>query len=170
MHHQVLLVLSLLFAIGLLHVVSSKLRVSFPILLVLGGLAISLLPGLPEVRLDPELVFLVFLPPLLYEAAWYTSWHDFWRLRRPILIQAFGLVFFTSSVVAWVAHLAGFPWALGFLLGGIVSPPDAVAATSVLKGLPVQEARARDPRRREPDQRRVLADRVSLRAGGGPHR
>ncbi|MET0287884.1 MAG: Na+/H+ antiporter [Polyangiales bacterium] len=140
MHHQVLLVLSLLFAIGLLHVLSSKLRVSFPILLVLGGLAISLIPGLPEIRLEPDLVFLVFLPPLLYESAWDTSWHDFWENRRAIFIQAVGLVFFTSCVTALLGRALGFPWAWGFLLGGIISPPDAVAAASVFKGLRVPKS------------------------------
>ena len=90
-------------------------------------------------QLDPDLVFLIFLPPLLYEAAWYTSWKDFWRLRGAISLQAFGLVLFTSTAVALLAHaiIPGFSLALGFLLGGIISPPDAVAATSVLHGLRV---------------------------------
>src|SRR6478609_5856557 len=140
LHENVLLVLSLLFAVALLHMASTKIRVSFPILLVLAGLALSLVPGLPEVRLDPDLVFLIFLPPLLYEAAWFTSWHDFKRFWRPIFLQAFGLVFFTSTAVAFVGRDAGFPWAFGFLLGGIISPPDAVAAASVLKGLTVPKS------------------------------
>ena len=81
---------------------------------------------------------MIFLPPLLYEAAWYTSWTDFWKWRRPISMLAFGLVFFTSLVVAYVSQsmIPGFTLAMGFLLGGIVSPPDAVAAATVLKGLP----------------------------------
>ena len=76
---------------------------------------------------------------MLYEAAWYTSWRDFWRWRRPIGLLAFGLVLFTSAIVAYVAQamIPGFTLALGFLLGGIISPPDAVAATSVLKGIKV---------------------------------
>jgi CPA1 family monovalent cation:H+ antiporter len=112
-------------------------RLSFPILLVLVGLAISLVPGLPRVTLAPDVVFLVFLPPLLYQAAWSTSWREFKRLRNTISLQAVGLVFCTAAVVAWVAHgnIPGFTWALGFLLGGIIAPPDAVAATSVLQGL-----------------------------------
>ena len=95
------------------------------------------MPGLPEVRIAPEVIFLVFLPPLLYEGAWYIAWHDFWRWRRPIVLLAFGLVVFTSGMVAVVAHwlIPGFTLALGFLLGGIISPPDAVAAASVLKGV-----------------------------------
>lgn len=136
-HDNILVVLSLLFAVILLQALSKRLGVSFPILLVLGGLGISLIPGLPVVRMDPDLVLLLILPPLLYEAAWYTSWKDFWHLRIAIFLQAFGLVLFTSTAVAVAAHAAGFPWAVGFLLGGIISPPDAVAASSVLKGLAV---------------------------------
>ena len=76
LHHELLLVLSLLFAIGVLHVLSGRLGISYPILLVLGGLALSLVPGAPQVSLGPDLVFLVFLPPLLYEAAWFTPWRE----------------------------------------------------------------------------------------------
>jgi NhaP-type Na+/H+ or K+/H+ antiporter len=105
----------------------------------LAGLGISFLPGIPILHLDPELIFLIFLPPLLYEAAWYTSWNQFWKWKRPIALLAFGLFFFTSTVVAYfsVYLIPGFSLALGFLLGGIISPPDAVAAASVLKGMPV---------------------------------
>lgn len=137
LHNDLLLVISLLFAVSLLTLLGPKLRIAQPILLVLGGLAIALVPGVPHVRLEPELIFLIFLPPLLYEAAWFTSWREFWRWKRSILLLAFGLVFFTSLVVglftSWL--IPGFTLALGFLLGGIISPPDAVAATSVLKGL-----------------------------------
>jgi len=89
--------------------------------------------------LDPDLIFLIFLPPLLFEAAWYTSWKDFWKWKRPIGLLAFGLVFFTSTIVAYLsaAHIPHFTLAMGFLLGGIVSPPDAVAATTVLKGVKI---------------------------------
>lgn len=136
---RLLLVIALLFAIAVLHMLSARLRVSYPIVLVLGGLAISVVPGIPTIALDPELVFLIFLPPLLYEAAWFTSWRDFWGQRRAISLLAFGLVIFTSAAVAVVAHamIPGFTLAMGFLLGGIISPPDAVAATSVLEGLRV---------------------------------
>lgn len=104
MHHELLIVLSLLLAIVLLHGVSTRLKLSFPILLVLVGLAVSLAPGLPHIALDPEIVFLIFLPPLLYEAAWFTSWREFKALRGAIALQALGLVLFTSAAVAWVAH------------------------------------------------------------------
>ncbi|RZK53859.1 MAG: Na+/H+ antiporter, partial [Hymenobacter sp.] len=97
-------------------------------------------PGLPTVRVEPDVIFLIFLPPLLYEAAWTTSWKDFWRWRRVILFFAFGMVLLTAACVAWAAHvfIPGCTLALGFLLGGIVSPTDAVAATSIMRsmGLP----------------------------------
>jgi Na+/H+ antiporter len=136
---SLLLVISLLFVVSMLAMLSDKLRISYPIFLVIAGLGISMLPGIPQIRLDPNIVFIIFLPPLLYSAAWYTSWHEFWRLRRPINLLAFGLVLLTATAVAYVAHylIPNFPLALGFLLGGIVSPPDAVAASSVLGNLKV---------------------------------
>lgn len=137
--NNLLLVLTLLFAISMLTMISSKLKVSYPIFLVISGLLISLIPGIPHIRLQPELVFLIFLPPLLYAAAWNTPWNDFWKYRRPISLLGFGLVIFTSAAVAYVSHMLipDFSLAAGFLLGGIISPPDAVAATSVLQGLKV---------------------------------
>ncbi|MBJ6146252.1 Na+/H+ antiporter [Hymenobacter sp. BT559] len=137
MHDNILLCLGLALVICLLVGLSRRLRIAYPILLVLGGLGLSLVPGLPIVRISPDIIFLIFLPPLLYEAAWFTSWKDFWRWRRVILFFAFGMVLLTAASVAWVAHavIPGCTLALGFLLGGIVSPPDAVAATSVMKGM-----------------------------------
>lgn len=139
MHNSILLILGLLFVVFLLVILAQKIKIAYPIFLVIAGLGISFIPGLPKVSIDPELIFLIFLPPLLYEAAWYTSWNDFWKWRRPIALMAFGLVFFTSTVVAYtsVAIIPGFTLALGFLLGGIVSPPDAVAAATVLKNIKV---------------------------------
>jgi CPA1 family monovalent cation:H+ antiporter len=136
---HLLLVISLLLGIALLSMLSAKLGVPYPILLVISGLLISIIPGIPAISLDPDLVFLIFLPPLLYAAAWNTSWSDFWKWKRPITLLAFGLVIFTSAAVALVSHaiIPGFPLAFGFLLGGIISPPDAIAATSVLQGLKV---------------------------------
>lgn len=138
-HDYLILVSGLILAVLILVMVGQKLKISYPIFLVIAGLLISLIPGLPHIRMNADLVFLIFLPPILYEAAWYTSWHDFWKWRRPISLMAFGLVFFTSVVVAFVAEamIPGFTLALGFLLGGIISPPDAVAATSVLKGVSI---------------------------------
>jgi len=139
MHHDLLLILGLLFVVMLLVMLAKKLNVAYPIFLVLSGLGVSLIPGIPDIQLDPEIIFLIFLPPLLFEAAWYTSWKDFWKWRRPIGLLAFGLVFFTSVAVAYFTNslIPGFTLALGFLLGGIISPPDAIAAATVLKGLPV---------------------------------
>ncbi|PQA58781.1 Na+/H+ antiporter [Siphonobacter curvatus] len=114
-----------------------KMKLPYPVLLVLGGLFVGITPSLPNVRLDPEVVFLIFLPPLLYEASWKISWHDLKTYRKPISRLAIGLVFLTTTVVAVVAHycIPGFDWPLAFVLGAIVSPPDAVAATSATKGL-----------------------------------
>lgn len=139
MHQELLLVLGLLFAVILFVLLAQRIRVAYPIFLVIAGLGISIIPGIPIFRLDPDLIFLIFLPPLLYEAAWYTSWKDFWKWKRPIALLAFGLVFCTSLVVAYASYalIPDFTLALGFLLGGIVSPPDAVAAATILKGLKV---------------------------------
>src|SRR5262245_24192034 len=96
-------------------------RTGLPIevLLVVGSLALSLLPGLPPLSLDPALVFTVFLPPILFAAAYFTSWRDFKRNRRPIFLLAFGLVLFTTILVAVAAHSLGLgvSWAVAFLLG-----------------------------------------------------
>ncbi len=139
LQNQLLVVISLLFGIAMLTMLSRKLKISYPILLVISGLAISLIPGIPSITLHPDLVFLIFLPPLLYAAAWNTSWKDFWKMRRPIGLLSFGLVIFTSAGVAIISHaiIPDFSLAMGFLLGGIISPPDAVAATSVLQDLKV---------------------------------
>lgn len=136
---NIFFVLVLLFAVFMLIMVAQKFKVSYPIFLVLAGLGISFIPGMPKIEVEPEMIFLIFLPPLLYEAAWYTSWNDFWKWRRPIGMLAFGLVFFTSIIVAYISSsmIPGFTLALGFLLGGIISPPDAVAATSVLKNVKI---------------------------------
>jgi Na+/H+ antiporter len=139
---SLLLVVSLLFIVSMLAMISNRLRISYPILLVIAGLAISLIPGIPLVEMDPHIVFEIFLPPLLYYAAWHTSWNDFWRWRRPINMLGFGLVFFTSLAVAWFSNgiIPNFSLPLGFLLGGIISPPDAVAATSVLQNLRIPKS------------------------------
>ncbi len=138
MHHAEPVVLLLVLVAGLV-VIANKLKIPYPVLLVLGGLALSFVPFLPVIRLDPNLVLFFFLPPLLYPAALFTSWRDFRRNLRPILFLAIGLVLLTMTVVAWVAHsfITGLPWAAAFALGAIVSPPDAVAAEAILKRLRV---------------------------------
>lgn len=130
----VILLLALLVGLS---AVAPRLKVPYPLLLVLVGVGLALVPGLPEVTINPDLIFFIFLPPLLYEASYNTSWHEFVANRRPISLLAIGLVLMTTTVVAAVAHffIPGFSWGMGFVLGAIVSPPDAVAATSVTKGL-----------------------------------
>ncbi len=137
--HQVEPIVLLLMLVAALVIVANKFSIPYPVLLVLGGLGLSFVPLLPVIRLDPELVFFLFLPPLLYPAALFTSWRDFRRNLRPILFLAIGLVLLTMTVVAWAAHsfIAGLPWAAAFALGAIVSPPDAVAAEAILKRLRV---------------------------------
>ena len=117
-------------------------RVAEPILFVLGGVVLGLVlgiaPELPRFALDPDLVFLLFLPPILFAAAYFTPIRDLRANRRPILLLAVGLVLFTTVVVGVVAHtLTGMSWAVAFTLGAIVAPPDAVAATAVLRRLGV---------------------------------
>ncbi len=132
---SLLYVIALLFAVMLLVILGQKLRISYPVFLVIGGLLISLVPGAPRNGISPDLVFLIFLPPLLYEAAWFTSWPNFWKMRWPIALHGFGLVIVTSVIVAFVSEklVPRFTLSIGLLLGGIISPPDAVAASSVLK-------------------------------------
>src|SRR2546430_1450874 len=130
-------VLGLLSAVAGLALISRKIPIPFPILLVLGGLLLGLIPGLPRVQLRPDLVFLFFLPPLLYPAALFTPWRDFRANLRPILLLAIGLVLFTIVSVAFLAHffIEGLPLTAGFVLGAIVSPPDAIAATAIAERL-----------------------------------
>lgn len=130
-------VLILMAILAGLYSVASKINISYPIVLVMAGLGISLIPGLPVVQITPEIVFLLFLPPLLFDAARHTSWHDFKKHSDSIGRLAIGLVLFTTAGVAVCAYymIPGFTWPLAFVLGAIVSPPDAVAATSAIKGL-----------------------------------
>lgn len=139
MHNTFLLYTGLLIAILFLVMLAKKLNISYPIVLVLGGLTLSFIPALPDIKINPDVIFLIFLPPLLYEAAWNTSWKEFWKWRRIISVFAFLIVILTSCIVAIISDslIPGFTLAMGFLLGGIVSPPDAVAATSVLKTINV---------------------------------
>ncbi|MCS3869620.1 CPA1 family monovalent cation:H+ antiporter [Chryseobacterium ginsenosidimutans] len=127
--------LSLIIAIVLLIMLANKIKVAYPVLLVVAGLLISFIPNIPVIRIDPELIFIIFLPPLLYEAAWAISWKELWKWRRIISSFAFVVVFLTATTVAFIANhfIPGFSLALGFLLGGIVSPPDAVSAGAILK-------------------------------------
>ncbi|HEY6953628.1 MAG TPA: Na+/H+ antiporter [Flavisolibacter sp.] len=118
---------------------ANKIKIAYPIVLVLGGLVLSVTPIFSNITIDPEAVFFIFLPPLLYEAAWQTSWKEFWKWRRVIMSFAFPIVIITSCVVAFMSRaiIPGFTLALGFLLGGIVSPPDAISATTIMRNVKV---------------------------------
>ena len=132
--HSIDLVVCLLIVMVILVTVARRLNVSQPIVLVLGGLLLALFPRLPEVRLDPEIVFLVFLPPLLYWDALHCSWRDFRDNWRPISLLAIGLVFTTTMAVMIVAHLMlGLPWGPAFVLGAVLGPTDTVAAGAILE-------------------------------------
>lgn len=128
-----------LMLIAVLDVAACKVRLPYPVLMVLCGLALGLFPRLPQIAFPPELMLPVFLPPLLFPAALLTSWRDFKNNLRPIMLLAVGLVLLTMVVVAWAAHacVPGLPWAAAFVLGAIVAPPDAIAATAVFERLEV---------------------------------
>jgi monovalent cation/hydrogen antiporter len=134
--------LLLLFFIVAFGVLARKLGIPYPIIMVVGGLILSFIPAVPQITLNPDLIFLVVLPPLLYSSAWTTSWRDFRFNIITISLLAFGLVAFTVIGVALVApHVfPGFDWRLGLVLGAIVAPTDAIAATSIARrvGLPAR--------------------------------
>src|SRR5438309_4381494 len=125
-----LLLLLFIVVFGLL---ARKLGTPYPIVMVIGGLLLSFIPAVPDITLDPDLIFLVVLPPLLYASAWTTSWRDFRYNLVSIMLLAFALVGFTVLGVALVAPnvFSGFDWRLGLALGAIVAPTDAIAATSI---------------------------------------
>lgn len=131
------IIVFLMVVIIALSAIVERLKVPQAVMLVFAGLVIGFAPQLPDMVLQPDAVFLVFLPPLLFTAAWRLSWHDFKAERRSVISLATGLVFFTVVAIAVVAHyfIPGFTWQLGFLLGAVISPPDAVAASSVTRGL-----------------------------------
>jgi CPA1 family monovalent cation:H+ antiporter len=132
-------VVVLLVAATALALLARRIGIPYPILLVLGGLALGLVPGLPTIELEPDLVFLLFLPPILFGAGYFTSLRDFRRNLRAILLLSVGLVIATTVTVAIVAEalVPGMGWAAAFALGAIVAPPDAVAATSIFQRLGV---------------------------------
>lgn len=129
MHSMLPFLLAMIAAIVLLNMWAAKLKIAYPILLVNAGLLISFIPGLPAVKVNPQLIFFLFLPPLLFEASWSVSFKEMKKWWRMITNFAFLVVFFTALSVAVVTnyYIPGFTIALGFLLGGIVSPPDAVS-------------------------------------------
>jgi CPA1 family monovalent cation:H+ antiporter len=136
---EIIFLLLLLFVV-VFGVLARKLETPYPIILVLGGLLLSFVPGIPKINLNPDVIFFVILPPLLYNAAWLTSWREFSYNLVSILLLAFGLVTFTVLGVTEAGQwfLPGFDWRVGLVLGAVVAPTDAIAATSIAKrlGLP----------------------------------
>ena len=134
MHYSSLLIV-LLGAIVVVAIVAKRLAMPYPIAFVIGGSLLAFVPNVPNLTLDPNLVFLIFLPPLLYSGGWMTDWKTFRENARPIGLLAIGLVVVTTGAVALVAHafVPNLPWASAFVLGAIVSPPDAVAASAVFE-------------------------------------
>ncbi|HEY4328011.1 MAG TPA: Na+/H+ antiporter [Mucilaginibacter sp.] len=135
MHEILLLCLGLVLSVSFLVLLAQKLKIAYPILLVAAGLAIGFIPGIPNTHINPDLVFLIILPPVLYDAAQNTSWKAMWRWRRIIVVLALIFVFLTATAVAFASYylIPGFTLAQGFLLGAIVSPPDASAAVAILR-------------------------------------
>src|SRR5439155_23300120 len=136
---EIVFLLLLLFVVAF-GVLARRLKTPYPIVLVIGGLLLSFIPGIPKVTLNPDVIFFVVLPPLLYSAAWLTSWREFSYNLVSILLLAFGLVTFTVLGVTQAGEwfLPGFDWRVGLVLGAVVAPTDAIAATSIAKrvGLP----------------------------------
>ena len=142
MQEQLPFMLALVAAIVLIEMLATRLRIAYPVLLVVAGLLISFVPGLPKVQADPEMIFFIFLPPLLFEAAWSISFKEMKKWWRIIGSFSFLVVFFSALSVALLTNyfIPGFTLALGFLLGGIVSPPDAVSTGAIMKFVKVSKA------------------------------
>jgi len=137
--HNFETVLALLVGVTFLALVARRLAIPTPAVLLAGGVLVALLPGLPAVQFDPQLVFLVFIPPLLFRTSLLASYRDVRANLRPILLLGVGHVMFATLAVAWVAHrvVPGLPWASAFALGAVVSPPDVAAATAFVRRLPL---------------------------------
>src|SRR5262249_25865066 len=139
-HAMEIVLLLLLLVVVAFGELARRLKTPYPIVLVVGGLLVSFIPGIPRITLNPDVIFLVVLPPLLYSAAWVTSWREFSYNFVSIFFLAFGLVTFTVLGVTQAGQwlLPGFDWRVGLVLGAIVAPTDAIAATSIANrvGLP----------------------------------
>src|SRR5438874_13382709 len=131
--------MALLVGLAVLLILAPVLRVPYPIFLVLGGLALGFVPGIPTIALPPEVVLVAVLPPLLYLSAYRTSLRDLRANARAIGILAVGLVIATTVTVAVVAHAAigGLPWSAAFVLGAVVAPTDPIASTAIMRRLGV---------------------------------
>ena len=135
-HVELMIALMLALLVAALSVLARRLKFNSPILMLVAGTGLAFLPHIPTVRIDPELVLMVLLPPLLYSSGVGMSWRGFRANLRPILLLAVGCVVFTAAAVAVIVHYAlGLSWGVGFVLGAIVSPPDAVAPMAVMRAL-----------------------------------
>jgi CPA1 family monovalent cation:H+ antiporter len=134
-----LLIAGLLVAVAGLSALARLLSIPYPIVLVVGGAAVGFVPGLPEVKLDPEVVLVIFLPPLLYGAAFFANLNQIRASLRPLTLNTVLLVLFTMSTVAVGAHalIDGMPWAAAFTLGAVVSPTDPLAGAAIMRNLGV---------------------------------
>jgi monovalent cation/hydrogen antiporter len=139
MHEVEAVLVSLLVAVAVLGAAARAVNIPYPIVLVVGGLALGFIPGLPDAQLEPELVLVIFLPPLLYSAAFFSNLHDLRRNLRPITLNAVGLVLVTMCAVALAikALVPDMPWAAAFTLGAIVAPTDPLAATAIMRRMAV---------------------------------
>jgi monovalent cation/hydrogen antiporter len=136
--HPVQLVVALLVVLVALVALAFRLNISYPIVLVLGGLLLAILPRLPAIRLEPDIVFLVFLPPLLFSDALNSSWRDFRENWHPIFLLSVGLVLATTLSVLLVGHfLLGMDWGPAFVLGAVLGPTDTVAVSAILERFPI---------------------------------
>ena len=134
MVHSIQLVVALLAVVAVVALAARTLQIPAAILLVVAGVILALIPGLPEIHLAPELVLLVVLPPFIYSSSVAMSWREFRFNLRPIALLAVGCVLFTAVAAAAATHwLLSFPWPVAFVLGAIVSPPDAVAPLSIAR-------------------------------------
>jgi NhaP-type Na+/H+ or K+/H+ antiporter len=133
---MVTLVVGLFVVVAVLSALAQRLQIPAAILLLLGGVLLSFIRGVPSIDLNPDLVLFLFLPPLIYAAAWQTSWREFRATLRPIFLLAIGPVLVTTTTIAVVAHyVVGLPWSVAFVLGAIVSPADALAASATAQSL-----------------------------------
>ncbi|HWK25310.1 MAG TPA: Na+/H+ antiporter [Solirubrobacter sp.] len=166
-----LILVLLLVSVVVLSAAARAIHVPYPIVLVIGGAVLGLVPWLPDVRLDPDLVLVLFLPPLLYSAAFFTDLRDLRANLRVISLQAVGLVLATMVAVAWVAHglIDGLSWPAAFALGAIVGPTDPIAGTTIARrlGVPRQMVAVIEGESLVNDASALVAYKIALAAAAG---
>src|SRR5947207_493047 len=135
MGHAEILIAGLLIAVAGLSALARRLSVPYPIVLVVGGGLFGFVPGVPQVKLDPQVVLVVFLPPLLYGSAIFANFGELRANLRALTLSTVGLVLATMCAVAWAAHalIPGLPWEAAFVLGAVVSPTDPLAAATIMR-------------------------------------